>query len=81
VFLALMDCWWLHHLLRFFSPLFGGTPQNRQTRPDLDGSNDFGVSITSSSFSTSTVHRHDGATQIVASIAPVCTIFVPPFHS
>jgi hypothetical protein len=27
-----------------FSPLFGGTPQNRQTRPDLDGSDDFGVS-------------------------------------
>jgi hypothetical protein len=64
-----------------FSPLFGVTPQNRQIRPDLDGSNDFGVSITSGSFSTSTVHRHDYATQIVASVVLIYTVYKPPFHS
>jgi hypothetical protein len=42
---------------------------------------DFGVSITSVSFSTSTGCLHDGAAQIVASVALVCTVYTHPLHS
>jgi hypothetical protein len=33
------------------------------------------------SLSTSTSHCHDGAAQIVASVALVCTFYTAPFHS
>jgi hypothetical protein len=64
-----------------FFACFLDTPKSSSCRPDLDGSDDFGMSFTSVSFSTSTGCCHDDAAQIVASVALVCTVYTHPLHS